>query len=145
MKIWYSCKVKFTKETEDGFLKQVTEEYMLDSVSYTEAETRIYELMEKNVRGEFQVKSISKTNIAEIINYEDSESWHKAKVTYNTVDADKGKEVKVTTYYLVSAENVKQAFERIEDSLSSMLVPFDIPAITLTNVVEVFPYETVEE
>ncbi len=145
MKIWYSCKVKFTKETEDGFLKQVSENYLVDAVSYTDAETRIYAIMEDYVRGEFSVASIAKTNLSEVINYEDEENWYKCKVTYSTVDADKGKEVKVTTYMLVSAAQVKQAFERVEDNLSSMLVPFDIPAINLTNFVEVFPLQSEED
>ncbi len=145
MKIWYSCKVKFTKETEDGFLKQVSENYLVDAVSYTDAETRIYAIMEDHVRGEFSVASISKTNLSEVINYEDEENWYKCKVTYSTVDGDKAKEVKVTTYMLVSAAQVKQAFERVEDNLSSMLVPFEIPSITLTNFVEVFPLQSAED
>lgn len=145
MKIWYNCKVKFTKETDDGFLKQVSENYLVDAVSYTDAESRIYAIMEDYVRGEFSVASIAKTNLSEVINYEDEENWYKCKVTYSTVDADKGKEVKVTSYMLVSAAQVKQAFERIEDNLSSMLVPFDIPAINLTNFVEVFPLQSEED
>ena len=145
MKIWYSCKVKFSKETEDGFLKQVTENYLVDAISYTEAESRIYGIMEQNVFGEFSVASISKTNLSEVINYEDEEGWYKCKVTYSTVDGDKGKEVKVTTYFLVSAANVKQAFERVEDNLSSMLVPFEIPAINLTNFIEVYPMQSEED
>ena len=145
MKIWYSCKVKFSRETEDGFLKQVTENYLVDAISYTEAETRIYGLMEQNVHGEFSVTNISKTNLSEVINYEDEEAWFKCKVTYSTVDGDKGKEVKVTTYFLVAAAHVKQAYERVEDNLSSMLVPFDIPSINLTNFVEVYPMQSEED
>ncbi|MGB3467907.1 MAG: DUF4494 domain-containing protein [Cyclobacteriaceae bacterium] len=145
MKIWYSCKVKFTKETEDGFLKQVSENYLVDAVSYTDAESRIYAIMEDYVRGEFSVASISKTNLSEVINYEDEENWYKCKVTYSTVDGDKAKEVKVTTYFLVSAADVKQAFERVEDNLSSMLVPFEIPSITLTNFIDVFPLQSDED
>ena len=145
MKIWYSCKVKFSKETEDGFLKQVTENYLVDAISYTEAESRIYGIMEQNVHGEFSVASISKTNLSEVINYEDEEGWYKCKVTYSTVDGDKGKEVKITTYFLVSAAHVKQAFERVEDNLSSMLVPFEIPSINLTNFVDVFPMQAEED
>ena len=55
MKIWYSCKVKYSKEQENGMLKQVTEAYMVDALSYTEAESRIYEAMERDISGEFAV------------------------------------------------------------------------------------------
>ncbi len=133
------------KQNDEGIMKQVTEAFLVDAMSYTEAESRIYKAMEQNIAGEFSVHSITKTNISEVINYEDQETWFKCKVTYSTVDGDSEKEVKINTYFLVSAENVKEAFERVEDNLSSMLVPFEVPSITLTNIVEVFPYAEEEE
>ena len=145
MKIWYSCKVKYGKQNDEGIMKQVTEPFLVDAMSYTEAESRIYAAMERNISGEFSVHSITKTNISEVINYDDSDYWYKSKVTYSTVDGDSDKEVKINTYFLVSAENVKQAFERVEDNLSSMLVPFEIPSIALTNIIEVYPYAEEED
>ena len=145
MKIWYSCKVKHNKELDDGMLKQVTDAYLMDAVSYTDAESRMYEICERDISGEFTVTQITKTNIAEVIHHEDSEKWFKSKVVYATVDGDSEKEVKINTYLLVSADHVKQAYERIEDHLNSMLVPYDIPSITLTNILEVYPYDPDEE
>jgi len=133
--------VKHNKEMEDGMLKQVTDVFLLDAVSYTDAESRLYEICERDISGEFTVTQITKTNIAEVIAHEDSEKWYKSKVVYMTVDGDSDKEVKINTYLLVSADNVKQAHERIEEHLNSMLVPYEIPSITLTNILEVFPYD----
>lgn len=141
MKIWYSCKVKHNKELEDGMVKQVTDAYLLDAISYTEAESRLYEISERDISGEFTVTQITKTNIAEVVAHEGAEKWYKCKVVYNTVDGDSQKEVKINTYLLVSADDAKDAFERIEQHLNSMLVPFDIPSITLTNFLEVYPYD----
>lgn len=140
MKTWYSCKVKHNKEGEDGILKQVTDTFLLDAVSYTDAEARMNEVVARDISGEFAVTNISKTNIAEVINYEDSDTWFKCKVTYSTVDGDNAKEVKINTYILVCALHVKQAFERIEKHFEGMLVPYDIPSITQTNFIEVYPY-----
>ncbi len=145
MKIWYSCKVKYMKQNDEGLMKAVTEAFLVDAYTYTEAESRIYQAMEQNIAGEFSVHSITKTNISEVINYDDQENWFKCKVTYSTVDGDSEKEVKINTYFLVSAEHVKEAFERVEDNLSSMLVPFDVPSITLTNIIEVYPFAEEEE
>jgi hypothetical protein len=141
MKIWFTCKVKYGKQLEEGGMKQVTETYLVDAVSYTDAESRIYAAMEQYIHGEFQITAIAKTNIGDVINYEDSDYWYKCKGSYSTVDADSEKEVKVVTYFLVCAEDSKQAIERVEDNLSSMLVPFEIPAVTKTTLVDVFPYE----
>ncbi len=141
MKIWYSCKVKHNKEMDDGMLKQVTDAFLLDAVSYTDAESRLYEICERDIHGEFTVTQITKTNIAEVIMEEDAEKWYKSKVVYMTVDGDSEKEVKINSYLLVSAEHVKQAYEKLEQHLNSMLVPYEIPSITLTNFLEVFPYD----
>lgn len=145
MKIWYTCKVKHNRELDDGMLKQVTDVFLLDAVSYTEAESRLYEICERDVRGEFTVTQITKTNIAEVIHHEDADKWYKSKVVYSTVDGDSEKEVKINTYLLVSAQDVKQAHERIESHLNSMLVPYEIPSITLTNILEVYPYSPEEQ
>jgi len=137
MKIWYSCKIKSYRESEDGLLKQVTDVYLVDAVSYTEAETRMNEQVGAQTPGEWSITNITKTNYSEVINYEDVDTWYKCKITYATVDGDTEKEVKVTTYYLVSASSTKEAYERTEDNLSSMLVPFEIPAVRITNIYDV--------
>ena len=141
MKVWFSCKVKYGRETDEGSLKQVTDAYLFDAVSYTDAETRVHDVVGRELPGEFAVTQISKTNIVEVVNYEDSETWYKCKVSYSAVDADQGgKEKKINTYLLVSADNVREAYDRTEKHFDSMLVPYEIPSITLTTFVEVFPY-----
>lgn len=145
MKIWYSCKVKYGKVNDEGIMKQTTDVFLVDAMSYTEAESRIYEAMERDISGEFAVNSITKTNIGELVHLEEADYWYKAKVTYSTVDGDSEKEVKVNTYFLVNAEDVKQAFDRVSESLNSMLVPFEIPSIAKTNIVEVYPYDAQED
>ncbi len=145
MKIWYACKVKYEKTNDEGIRKLTNDTFLVDAMTYTEAESRIYEAMERDVSGEFTVASISKTNIGDLLHFEDADYWYKGKVSYSTVDGDSDKEVKINTYYLVNAEDVKQAFERISESLNSMLVPFEIPSIVKTNIVEVYPYAANEE
>ena len=138
------CTVKYNKENEQGLLKSVSEKYLIDAVSLTEAEARIYDLLGSVIRGDFQVKGIQKTNINDVFLYEDTDIWHQGKVTYTVADADSGKEKKVTQYMLVSAPNVKDAYDRIHESLSNMMVSFQVPEIKETNIVEIFPYEKEE-
>ncbi|MEQ9289716.1 MAG: DUF4494 domain-containing protein [Cyclobacteriaceae bacterium] len=144
MKTWYSCKVKHAVTTEDGRMKQVTDTFLVDGVSFTDAEKRIYEISERDIRGEFMITNIAKTNIAEVINYEDSETWFKCKVAYVTIDEEAQKEKKINNYFLVGADNAKIAYERIEDNMSSMLVPIEIPSIAQTTFVDVFPFNEEE-
>lgn len=143
MRVWFTVKVKFAKETEDGLLKQVTEQYLVDGVSFTEVESIIYEKVGQRVRGDFQVTHIAKSNIVDVFQHEDGDIWFKAKIQYIVAD-DMGKEKKVTQYMLVTADSVPQAHERIQENLSNMLVSFQVPDVVETKIVEVFPYDRSE-
>ncbi len=140
MKTWYNCKVKSNKQAEDGSVKQGTEVFLIDAVTYTEAEARMNEIAARDIHGEFLITHITKTNIGEVIPDEDSFTWFKAKVVYVTVDADTEKEMKINTYLLVAAQHIKQVFEKIEDHFRGTMVPYEIPSITQTPIVEVYPY-----
>jgi hypothetical protein len=140
MNNWFTVKVKYTKQLEDGRLKRVTEPYLVDSVSFTDAEARIYEEVGQSVSGEFLITGITKTEFADIFYYDDSDDWYKCKLTYVSIDGDEGKEKKITSNFLVTASNVKEAYERIKESLSDMTVTFEVPSIMLTPIVEVLPY-----
>lgn len=138
MSTWYTVKVKFTKEFQDGTLKRVTEPYLVHAGSFTEAEARIYEEVGEFIRGEFLVTSIARTDYADIYHYDDSDTWYKCKVSYTTTD-DEGKEKKVNNNFMVSAPTAKDAYERMEDSLKELMTTFEIPAINLTTIVEILP------
>ena len=145
MRTWFLCKVKYAKENEEGLLKNVSEQYLVDAVSFTEAEARIYDMLGSVIRGDFQVTSISKSNIVDVFFFDDVDVWHKCKITYIVTDADGGKEKKVTQYMLVTAHHVKEAYDRIYESLNNMLVSFNVPDISESPIVEIFPYEKDDE
>lgn len=145
MRTWFLCKVKYAKENEQGLLKNISEQYLVDAVSFTEAEAILYDRLGSQIRGDFQVTGVAKSNIVDVFQYEDSDLWHKCKITYIVADGEKGNEKKATQYMIVTAEDVKQAFERIQESLSNMLVSFRVPDINESPIVEVFPYVKEEE
>ena len=139
MQTWFSCKVKYQKIDEHGKQVRASETYLVEAINFTEAETRIFEMMEQYGNNDIMVSGIAKTNFSEIINYEDGQYWYKAKVTWEDVSDDSGKVSKVTNYLLVAANSVKQTYERVEEAMESMMVPIDIPAISLSPILDVFP------
>ena len=141
MNNWFTVKVKYTKQLEDGGLKRVSEPYLLAAMTFTDAEARIYEELGEIIRGEFNVVGITRTEIHDIFIYDDADVWYKCKVKYENVDGDDAeKSKKVTQNFLVSASSVKEAYERIQESLSTLLVDFEIPSIIVSPIVEIFPY-----
>lgn len=140
MNTWFECKAKYVKIDENGREKKVNEAYLLDAVSFTEAESRIYKELETMVRGDFTVTKIAKTNVAEIIPSEDGDRWFKAKVSFISVDEESGKEKRTAQYILVLAKTVRDAYEKVVENMQGMMVDFEINAVNESPIMDVFPY-----
>ncbi len=136
---WFTVKVKYTKQLENGEFKRVSEPYLLAAMTFTDAEARIYEELGTLIKGEFDVVGISRTEIHDIFAYDDADVWYKCKVTYEREEGDSEKTKKVAQNFLVSAHSVKDAFDRIKESLSTLMVDFLIPSIIVSPIVEIFP------
>ena len=142
MQTWFECKVKYNKVSESGREQMVTENFLLDAVSFTDAETRMIRQLQQMVKaGEFAVTDIKKSRIAEVFPYDTGEWWFKATINLVTVDEEAGKEKKMRTYYLIMADDIKEALERLEESLSYLVIPYVISAMAVSTIVDVFPYE----
>jgi hypothetical protein len=148
MNTWFTVKVKYTKQLDDGTFKRVSEPYLLAAMTFTDAEARIYEELGSIIRGEFTVTNIARTEYHDIFYYEDADLWYKCKVTYQSEgdgleiesDLNPKKVKKVSQNFLVTATSVKEAFERIQESLSTLMVDYQIPSIILTPIVDIFPF-----
>ena len=95
---WYECKVKYRKMSDSGEQKMVTEPFLVDAISFTEAETRINSEMEAYVSEEFFITNIKVANFAEIHPFENSDRWFKSKVSLISYDEESGKERKSNMY-----------------------------------------------
>ncbi len=140
MNNWFTVKVKYTKQLDDGTLKRVTEPYLLAAMTFTDAEARIYEELGQMIRGEFNVTGISRTEVHDIFHYEDADVWYKVKIRYESVDSEESKGKKVSQNFLVSAHSVKDAYERIQESLSTLMADYEIPTIAVSPIVDIFPF-----
>jgi hypothetical protein len=140
MNNWFTVKVKYTKQLENGTFKRVSEPYLLAAMTFTDAETRIYEELGAIIRGEFVVVGISRTEVHDIFHYDDADVWYKVKISFESQTEEGDKAKKVSQNFLVSAHSVKDAYDRIRESLSTMMVDFVIPTIAVSPIVDIFPY-----
>jgi hypothetical protein len=142
MNSWFTVKVKYTKQLDDGTFKRVSEPYLLAAMTFTDAEARIYEELGSLIRGEFLVTGISRTDIHDIFHYEDSDVWYKCKINFESGDGgEEGQKAKkVSQNFLISAHSVKEAYERLHESLGGMLIDFQIPNISVSPIVDIFPF-----
>lgn len=137
---WYECKVKYRKLDENGVQKVTTEPYLVDALSYTEAEKRINEEMAMYISEEFLITNIKVANFAEIHPFENSDRWFKTKVALVAYDEESGKERKSNIYLLVQANDVKEAFDNTNAVMKDTMGDYTIPSIAESPIMDVFPY-----
>lgn len=141
MNNWFSTKVKYTKHLENGNLKRVTEQYMLTALSFTDAEARIYEEMGAMVQGEFIVSGIAISDINEVFPFDDIGEWYKCKITYELLDDESEKAKALSQNFLVEAESVIQAYDRLMSSLDGLVNDFKVTAIAKSPILDIFKTE----
>lgn len=140
MNTWFECKVKYQKVMSDGKEKMVSEPYLIDAVSFTDAESRIHKELEPYISGEFFVTNIKIANFSELVPNENGDRWFKCKVAFISLDEEKGVERRSNTYMLVQANNVKEAYDTLEKALDDTISDFEIPAIQESPLMDVFTY-----
>lgn len=144
---WFEAKVKYVKVNEDGREKKVNEAYLVDAMSYTEAESRIMHEMESVITGDYYISALKKSNVTEVVPSEDEndDRWYKAKVAIIDADEVSGKEKSSFQYYLVAASDFRKALENLERSLSTFVVPYEVASLADTTFMDVYPYFGNEE
>lgn len=137
----FLVKVVYEKiDDQSGKEKKVTEQYLLDAVSFTEAEARTHKEMESMIRGEFLIASITRANFSDIFDDVAGDTWWKAKIKHMTVDEKSGREKSVSNYILIMADNVDHAYKNINEAMKGMTVDFTIESISDSQILDFFPY-----
>jgi hypothetical protein len=146
--IWYECKVKYRKFDEATAAHKVkTEPFLVDAISYTEAESRITEEMAAYLSEgeEIKITNIKVANYAEIHPFENTDRWFKSRVSLIAFDEESGKERKTNMYLLVQANDVKEAYENTVTTMKDTMGEYTIPAVSESPIMDVFPYFSGEE
>ena len=165
---WFLCKIRYEKTMEDGLQKKVTEQYVVDAVSFTEAEARIIEQMASYISGEFEVAEIDRCAFHEIFFSDDAmaepmeqreqngarsssaesrqrstegQKWYKSKLQFITIDERTVKEKKTNVYYLVQAASFEGARKNIDEVMGGTMIDYVISSVSETSIMDVFEHE----
>ncbi|MBE6330711.1 MAG: DUF4494 domain-containing protein [Bacteroidales bacterium] len=138
MNNWYECRVKFEKVLENGVQKKVTEVYLVDAMSFTEAENRIIEEMTPYISGEFEVTAVKKDRISEMFIDPEGDKWYRCKVMFITLDEKSGAEKKSASIMLVQAKDFQTAIKNLEDGMKGTMSDWEINTISETVIMDVY-------
>ena len=151
MSQWIKTSVRFQKRMENGTTKRVTESYLVDALSFAEAEARIIrEVTPPYFSGEINVSAVKKSNVQEIfrnkVNYECEQKWYKAKVAFTILDEKSNSEKRITAVYMVQAPDFHNALENfVEGMKKETMEDFVIVGIEETSILDVFNEKLTEE
>jgi hypothetical protein len=141
MHTWFECKIKYEKTAEEGKIVKVNEGYLVDALSFTEAEARIIEEMKPFISGDFQVANIKRARIGEMFFNENGEKWYRSKVNFVTLDEEKGVEKRTGVNMMVQASDMKGALDGITEGMKGSMADYEIASITETTIIDVYKYE----
>lgn len=142
---WFECKVAYEKIMENGAPKKVTEPYLVDALSFTEAEARILEEMKPFISGEMTIADIKRARIAELFFNENGDRYYKAKVQFITLDEKSGAEKKTSVQMLAQASDIKEAIAVIDQGMKGTMADYVIASVAETMIMDVFPFSAEEK
>lgn len=147
MKNFFECKIRYEKTLENGMQKKVTETFLVDSLSFTEAEKRIIEEVQPFISGEFTVSDIKRANYSELFfsNEGTADRYFKCKVLFITLDEKSGSEKKTASYMLVQASCLQEALYRLTEGMKGTMSDYEIASISETPIMDVYPYKEKED
>ena len=143
---WFECRIAYEKIMEDGMQKKVKENYVVDALSFTEAEQRIMEEMSSYISGAFDVADIKKASYKEVFfsDEETADRWYKAKLQFITIDEKTEKEKRSNVNYLVQAGTLNGAVKNIDEVMGGTMIDYVIASVSETTLMDVFEYKKKE-
>lgn len=137
---WFECKVSYEKTLENGMQKKVTEPYLVDALSFTEAEARITEEIRPYINGEFVIADIKRARLSELFFNDNGDRFFKAKVCFITLDEKSGTEKKTAVQMLAQASSLRDALQVVYKGMEGTLADYFIASLAETAIMDVFPY-----
>ena len=136
--MWFESKVTYHKIVENGLQKKVTDTFMIDALSFTEAEARITEEVMPFVSGEFSVASVKRTKITEIFRDDSVDKWYLVKVAFITIDEKTAVEKRSISQVLTAGSDFKNAYDHFMEGMKGTMGDFEIVSITETPILDVY-------
>jgi Domain of unknown function (DUF4494) len=139
---WFECKVRYAKiDEKSGKEKTVTESYLVDAVSFTDAEDRIFKEMQAVISDNFKVVAIKRVNYTDLFKDGTGDRFYKARVSFMALEEGTGREMKVVNNMLILAESVEDANVKLALGLKEIGINYEVVGITESAIVDVYVYD----
>lgn len=138
---WFECKVRYDKMMENGIGKKVNEPYLVDALSFTEAEARIIKELTPFIAGDWSVSAVKRTKISEVMADDRADKWYMVKVAFITLDEKTGVEKRSLTQMLVAGNDLRGAIARLDEGMKGTMADWEIVSVSETGIMDVYKAE----
>jgi hypothetical protein len=135
MNKWFEVGIRYEKQMENGSKKKVTENYLIDSLSFTEVESVAIENLKDF--GEMEVKTMRKSNVSEIFRGE-GERFYKVRAAFVTLDEKSGAEKRTPSNFIVQADDIESAVKTFKEGMKGTMSDVEITSVSLTSIVDIY-------
>lgn len=143
--MWFECKIRYDRLTDEGLSKKVTEQYVVDALSYTEAEKNIIRFAAEIIPEVIEIRAIKEAAYNEIFfSEDDAEKWYRTKISFISIDERTGKERRTNVLYLVQANDISNAISNVKEIMSKSMSDYTIQSMALTQILDVFEHNEEE-
>ena len=141
--VWFETKIRYEKTMDDGMQKKVSESYVVDALSFTEAENTIIEEMRVYITGDFKVTDLKQAAYGEIFfsDADTDDKWYKCKLQFITIDEKTEKEKRSTVTYLVQAGSLPAAVKHVNEVMGGTMIDYVIVGVLETQIMDVFEHK----
>jgi hypothetical protein len=140
MSNWFRLKIAYLRQVDNGSVIKKSETYLLNAMSFIEAETRLQMILESYIP-EYDLSSIAKVKMTDAAFHESEETWYQTDIAFVSYDEDSGNEKKIKEMFMIAAGDVKEVYERMHERMEGSIVDWEITSIKKTDVLDIFPYE----
>ena len=142
---YFECRVSYDKTLESGAIKQVTESYLVEAMSFTVAEARITQQMQPYMSGEFSVSAVNRRKYEDVLLDDDRDKLYHVKLMFITIDEKTAAEKRKPFYLLVQARDIADVLSQVEILMSDSVTDYDIVSVSESRILDVFMYNNKAE
>ncbi len=142
LNVWFECTVAIDQMQEDGITKAVTQKYLVDALSFKEAEDRIIEEVAPFTSGTLDVKAVKRVRVSELFENtsEAADKWYRIKIVFVTIDEKTQKEKETPSVIMVQSASFADALADFNNGMKGSMADYRIVSITETKILDVFKY-----
>lgn len=137
---WFNVTIAYERTQENGSVGKVKENYLVDALSFTEAEERINKEMKPYINGDLLIDKVTRARIGELFQNKNGDRWYRCKVAFIALDESSGVEKRTSATMLAQADTLKDAVEVIEKGMKETMADYVIVSVAGTNIMDIFPY-----